>query len=193
MKTTKQVMTALGLVLCLGLATGITACAADWGDQFTITLTPSGDRGVIIDTTAIAMSSLGLGTTNFTAGAQGVVVTSTGSIGPLEYTIQGGISGGWSLSTDGLADAPDELAVHALFNATVPNIAAFEGADILKHLLGSVADVGDGAGKYEGGQEMDSLALNQNRNLWFMLKLPTTSTTPDQQTVTVTVTAEAVD
>ena len=147
-----------------------------------------------LNTTTIAMDSLALGSTNYTGGAEGVVVKSTGSIGPIEYTIQGSIGGGWSLSTDGHADAQNELAVHALFNAAQPNLADFEGAGITVNLLGAVADVGDDdPGPYEGDQEMDDMILNFDTNLWFQLKLPPTSSTTAEQTVTVTVTAEAVD
>jgi len=190
MKTMTKVMTALGLVLCLGLLTAVSGRAAV-SDGLTITLTPTGERGVIIDTDTIAMSGLLLGTTNYTGGVSGVVVIATGTIAPIEYTIQGSLAGGWSLSTDGYADAQNELAVHALFNATAPGRAAFEGADISKNLLGAAAQVGDLAGKYAGDQVMDDMPLNASRNLWFQLKMPPTSSLLGEQTISVVVTAEA--
>src|SRR3989338_7771084 len=168
----RKMKAVLGLAAAVGLMAWGRAWAFNPSDTFTITLTPVGDRGVIITTTTIAMGSLSLGSTNFTGGVQGVVVTSTGSIAPLEYTMQASLAGGWSLSTDGYADAVDELAVHALFNSA------------------AAGQVGDGTGKYEGNQDLDSLALNISRNLWMQLKLPPTSTTETEQTVTVTVTAE---
>ena len=184
----------MGLAAALGVMASGRAWAFNPSDTFTITLTPVGDRGVIITTTTIAMGSLSVGTTQYTGGAQGVVVTSTGSIAPLEYTMQASLLGGWSLSTDGYPDADDELAVQALFNASAPALADFEGSGIpvTKHLLTtSAGQVGDAAGKYEGNQDLDSLALNISRNLWMQLKLPPTSTTDTEQTVTVTVTAES--
>lgn len=190
MKTMMKVITSLGLVLCLGLLAAAPA-RADVSDGLTITLTPTGERGVIIDTNTIAMSGLLLGSTNYTGGVSGVVVIATGTIAPIEYTIQGSLAGGWSLSGDGYADAQNELAVHALFNATAPDRAAFEGADITKNLLGAVAQVGDLAGKFKGDQDMDEMPLNASRNLWFQLKLPPTSSLLGDQTITVVVTAEA--
>ena len=173
MKTMMRMIAGLALVMSMGLLTVTPAKAApggNSGDGFTITLTPTGERGVIIDTTTIAMTGLALGTTQYTTGAQGVVVIATGTIAPIDYTIQGALAGGWSLSTDGKADAQNELAVHALFKATAPAMADFEGADITKNLLATAAThVGSdsGVGKYEvGGLEMTGLALNDSRNLW---------------------------
>ena len=143
MKTMMRVMTFLGLVVSLGLVAAIPGQAAV-SDGFTITLTPTGERGVIIDTETIAMSGLVLGSTNYTGGVAGVVVIATGTIAPIEYTIQGALTGGWTLSNDGYANAQNKLAVHALFNTVAPNLAAFEGADITKNLLGAVAHVGGG-------------------------------------------------
>ena len=135
MKQMMRTAVSLGLAMSLGMVLRSGAWAFNPSDTFTITLTPAGDRGVIITTTTIALGSLTVGTTQYTGGEEGVVVTSTGSIAPIEYSMQAAISGGWSLSTDGNADAADELAVHALFNAAAGAIGDFEGADLTKHLL----------------------------------------------------------
>ena len=117
----------------------------------------------------------------------------------------GTIASGGSITIDGTPGSEritstDDLEIHVAAsrvlrletNATAPNIAAFEGANITTNLLGSVADVGDGApGKYEGNQDLDDMALNASRNLWFQLKLPPTSSVLVAQEITVTVTAEA--
>jgi len=193
MKGTKK-LSGLGLAIGLGLMLGGRAWAFNPSDQFLITLTPAGDRGVIITTETIALGSLTVGTTQYTGGEEGVVVTSTGTIAPLEYTLQAGLSGGWSLSSDGYADADDELAMHALFNAAAPALSDFEDAGITQNLVTtSAAQVGDVAGKYEGDQDLDDLGLNADRNLWMQLKLPEYTSTGAQQTITVTVTAEAAD
>ena len=198
MRTMMRMTAGLALVMSVGLLAVTPAKAqpsGNSGDGFTITLTPTGERGVIIDTTTIAMTGLALGTTNYTAGAQGVVVIATGTIAPIYYTIQGALAGGWTLSTDGYAETQNILAVHALFKATAPTPEDFAGTDIVKNLLttdvnhiGSVGSVG----KYEvaDGQEMTELALNDSRNLWFQIKTPPTSSTLGTQTITVTVTAE---
>ncbi len=193
MKTMKK-MVSLGLVVGLLAMMRTAVWAFNPSDFFTITLTPAGDRGVIITTTTIALGTLTVGTTEFTGGVEGVVVTSTGSIAPIEYTIEASLTGGWSLSTDGFADAADELAVHALFNSAAPAITDFESGGVTQNLLTtSAAQVGDVAGKFEGDQDLDDLALNADRNLWVQLKLPETTTTGSLQTVTVTVTGEAAD
>src|SRR3989338_1116257 len=189
----RKMKAVLGLAAAVGMMAWGRAWAFNPSDTFTITLTPVGDRGVIITTTTIALGTLSVGTTQYTGGAQGVVVTSTGSIAPLEYTMQASIAGGWSLSTDGYPDTDDELAVQALFNSSAPGLADFEGSGIpvTKHLLTtSAGQVGDAAQKYEGNQELDSLALNISRNLWMQLKLPMVTAIETLQTVTVTVTAE---
>ncbi len=194
----KKMMLVLGLVFGLGLLAAIPAQAEIPSDSFTITISPVGDRGVIISTTDIAVS-LTLGATQYTNGAEGVVVTSTGSIGPVEYTLQAAIAGAWTLSTDGYADATDELALHAIFRAPpyqgTQVIADFEEGNILKNLVVDTGaqQVGDGPGKYENAQDMDDLGLDVNRNLWFQLKAPPDSSTSANQTVTVTVTAEVND
>ena len=66
---------------------------------------------------------------------------------------------------------------------------------LLNLLTTTTEEVGDAVGgKYESGdQDLDSLALNVERNLWFQLKLPETSSTNGGQTVTVTVTGVAAN
>ena len=186
----------LGLFISLGTLLPASGHSANSSDSLTITVTPAGERGVIIDTTSINLGALALGTTHYTGGAEGVVVVTTGSIAPIEYTIEGDIFGGWFLSADGHADTQDEVAVHALFNSTQPTINDFEGPGnpVGKHLLTTATgSVGDAAGKYEGNQELDNMGLNVSRNLWFQLKLPPTSTTTAEQIIVMTITAEAAN
>ena len=171
----------------------VKAQAVDYGDSFTVPFTPVGDRGVMIDTTTIALSSLTLGTTVQTSGD--VPVTSTGTIAPIEYTMQASIAGGWSLSTDGVADANNEVALQGLFKATQPSLAEFESPTATTHIINAAGarQVGDATpGNYEvsGGQDLDSLALNAVRNLWLKLKMPPTSDNGALQTITITVTGE---
>ena len=188
----KKVMISL-MCLSVLLLSGSISFATDSGDSFTVTLTPAGDRGVIIDTTTIALGSLTLGTTQQTA--NGVPVTSTGTIAPIEYTLTGALSGGWSLSSDGNANAQDELAVFALFTteaASQPSSATFVSEATTNLVVTSAQQVGDTAAKYEV-TDMDSLQLNATKNLWLKFCLPPTTSTGAQQTVTLTVTAEAAN
>ncbi|MFA5859415.1 MAG: hypothetical protein WC955_10160 [Elusimicrobiota bacterium] len=184
----------LGLVLSAAIlftALGIVT-AANWGDSFTVTLTPTGDRGVIIDTTTVAMGDLVLGTTNSTTSP--IPVISTGTLAPIEYTMNGSIAGGWALSADGSASAQNELAVFALFNAAAPATGDFASSTSRNLLVTSAQQVADGApGKYEGDEDLDSMSLNALRHLWLKLITPPTASIIATQTVTITITAEAAD
>jgi hypothetical protein len=179
----------IGLLVVVGLAS--TVGATNWGDNFTLQITPSGDRGVMIDTGTIAMT-LTVGTTD--QWDYNIPVTSTGTIADMEYTLAGSNAANWTLSTDGYADTQNEVAVHALFNSTLPTLTDFETTSITKNLVTTTAaQVGDVAGKYEGNQEMDNLGLNIQRLLWVQIKTPPTTSTTNAQNITITVTAEAAN
>ena len=190
--------------ICLILVAMFFVCggvfAADWGDSFQITLTPSGDRGVIIDTSTIAMGDLTPGAT--TVWPNSVPVTSTGSISGIEYTIQGAIAGGASLSADGQADTADEIALYVLFQDTQPASTGWEAVNTTTNLVTTAAkQVGDTSASwtnFEGlntapGTDMDSLGLNVKRDLRFRVKSPPSWTSGTVQTITVTITAEAAN
>lgn len=192
-------MRKLSILICVMLATCGIVYAVDWGDSFTITLAPAGDRGVIIDTTAINVGDLAANATidwGFP-----VPVISTGSIAPIEYTIKGATSTPTStLSTDGTL-GENKFALYVLFQSTKPASAQFTqgGANLTTNLVTfsakQVGDTDSSNTNFEGDQtatgvDMDNLGLNVTRNLWFQLKGPTSWTTGVSQTVTVTITAE---
>ena len=174
-------------VMALG---AVGAWAANWGDSFSITFTPAGDRGVIITSDTVALSNLNLNSTTY---IDNLLVTSTGSIEAIEYTLAGGIAGGWNLSEDGQANGDNEAVLYGLFSSTKPALVDFEsagtGTDHLIH-TGSAHQVGDVAGLYEGNEQMDDLGLNAARHLWMELKTPPTASIDEAQTITVTITAE---
>lgn len=191
MKLNKWLMLIVMLVLAVG-----SVYAGNWGDNFSVTLTPAGDRGVIIDTTTFDLGFLTLGTTQQVTNP--VPVKSTGTLGGIEYTMQASISGGWTLSTDGYADTQDELVVMGLFNTTQPTQSDYESPEISSHVITTSAkQVGNSGGAdvgyFEGNDDMDNLGLNVTKNLWLRFKLPPTSSTGAQQTVSVTVNAEAAN
>ena len=201
-KAMEKVMKKLGLILVAMFFVCGGVFAADWGDSFTITLTPSGDRGVIISTdTAIALGDLATGTT--ITHPFSIPVTSTGSISGIEYTINGGtLSVTSTLSADGHADSDDELALFVLFQDTAPASTGWEAVNTTTNLVTfSAKQVGDTSSSwtsFEGdntapGTNMDSLALNVKRYLWFRVKSPLSWTSGGTQTITVTVTAEAAN
>lgn len=174
-----------GMLLAAGL-TGV-GWADIPSDSFTLTVTPAGDRGVIINTTTFDFGSVVLGQSTTTAA---IPVTSTGSVGNIEYTVAGSNSANWTLSTDGTADAQNELEVRALFNSGVPG--AF-GAGTTHLVTTSAKDAGNlgGDADFEGNVDVDNMALLTTRDLYVRFVLPPTSTSSNQQSVTITVTAEA--
>ena len=187
----KVLLAAVVLMASLGIG-----FAADTSDSFNIVVGISGDRGVIISTTSVAMGSLTLGTT--TQWNYCVPVLSTGSLVGIEYTMQGANAATWTLSSDGHADAQNEMALHALFNTTKPSLANFDSASTARHLIttGSKA-IGNGGADtnlyFEGDEDMDNMGLNIVRHLWLQVKTPPTSSVTANQTFTVTISAEATN
>ena len=198
-KAMEKVMKKLGLILVALFFVCGGVFAANWGADFTITLTPSGDRGVIIDTTTVALGDLAAGIT--TTYAYSIPVTSTGTISGIDYSIRGDTTSATStLSIDGVADSADELALFVLFQDTAPAASGWEAVNTTTNLVTfSEKQVGDTSSSwtsFEGdntatGTDMDSLDLNVTRYLWFKLKSPISWTSGTAQTITVTITAEA--
>jgi len=158
------------------------------GDSFTITLTPTGERGVIIETTTVAFGYLAPGASSTTAA---IPVVSTGTIGDIEYTIGAAITGdtpaALASSTDTLNSS--ELCLHAQFNSTSP---AFRSIDVVDQAPIGV-DVGDDNGYFEGDENMDDMGFGVKRNLWCKVTMPADISYSGEQTITVTITAEAGD
>lgn len=174
-----------GVLLAAGL-TGV-GWADIPSDSFTLTVTPAGDRGVIINTTTFDFGSVVLGLSTTTAA---IPVTSTGSVANIEYTIGGAISPDWNLSTDGTASSQNELEVRALFNSGLP--AGFgSGTTHLVTTTPKEAGSLGGDADFEGNVDVDNMALLTTRDLYVRFTLPPTSSSSNQQTVTITVTAEA--
>ena len=183
MKMKKVLMLGV-VVLVIGMLGGV-VYAVDTGDSFTITLTPTGDRGVIIDTTTVAFGSMSPGASDTT---DAIPVVSTGTIGNIEYKIKGSVAGGAALTADGdNSPVSTELCLQAQFNATSPT---FGTDDVV-----TTADqqVGDASAEFEGDEDMDNMGLDATRHLWCKVSLPSTIDYTGEQTITVTVTAEAAD
>src|SRR3989339_1549126 len=75
----KQWLLAVGLLV--GLAGG--AFAANYGDTFQITFTPTGDRGVYIDSSTVPLGDLALGASYVT---DAIPTHSTGTVANIEYS-----------------------------------------------------------------------------------------------------------
>ena len=172
----------LGL-LAVVIAGGLVYAA---NDTFTITLSPTGDRGVLITTTTVGLGGMAPSEVK-TTGA--IPCTSTGTIANIEYEISAAVTGGTAVLTADADVTPvsTELCLQALFNAAVEAFAA-------KDVVTTVAQqVGDGApGEFEGtDDDMDALGLLVSRNLWCQVTMPSAIDYTGTQTITVTVNAIA--
>jgi hypothetical protein len=181
------------IILIMLLVISGTSYAVNWGDSFSITVSPAGDRGVIIDTTTINIGDLLPGTTY--VHPYSIPVISTGTITDIEYTIKADTSTPTStLSLDGQADTENEIVLQVLFNTVQPSAAAWEQYGATTNLVTftpkQVGDTTIANQNFEGDEDMDNLGLNVVRHLWFRLKSPPVWTTGTQQTITITITAE---
>ncbi len=176
----KKLLLLVLLVLCGALA----AHATQISDNFTISCTPSGDRGVIITTTSVNLGNIAAGGEDET---MAIPVLTTGTVANIDYTIQGtDPGGGVTLSTNETPTA-DEILLYALFNTVQGGTM---GSDDV--VTTSPQQVGDGSGvNFEGDVEMDGMGLLVERNLFCKIKLPATVNYTAQQTMTVTIAAEA--
>ena len=170
----------LGL-LAVVIAGGLVYAA---NDTFTITLSPTGDRGVIITTTTVGLGNLA----SFDMGTTGAIpCTSTGTIANIEYQISASVGGGAALTAfEDVTPVSTELCLQALFNAASPG--SFAAKDVVTT---GAQQVGDAAQRYEGDVEMDAMGLNESRNLWCQVTMPSTIDYSGTQTITVTVDAIA--
>jgi len=172
----------LGL-LAVVIAGGLVYAA---NDTFTITLSPTGDRGVLITTTTVGLGGMAPSEVK-TTGA--IPCTSTGTIANIEYEISAAVTGGTAVLTADADVTPvsTELCLQALFNST---LGAFGTEDVVTT---GTQQVGDAApGEFEGADDnMDAMALNESRNLWCQVTMPSTIDYSGTQTITVTLDAIA--
>ena len=181
---------AVAAALCLtGFIAGVARADVPF-DAFTLTVTPAGDRGVIINTTTFDLGTVTLGMSTTTAA---IPVTTTGTVSPIEYTMRGALSGGWSLSTDGTASSQNELEVRCLFNSTSPGSFGSGTTNLLITTDKDAGNLGADPGDFEGDVDVDDMALLNTKNLFVKMVLPPTSSTGSQQSLVVTVTAEPAD
>jgi hypothetical protein len=181
------------LLLMVGLLVGLAgaAFAEIPSDSFTITFTPSGDRGVIISTTVVALGGIVPGTPQYSLA---IPVVSTGSIGNIEYSISGAVTVGTALLTaHDAAVAVGDVRVRALFDDSGAGVTW--GDDDNVDGVDATDDVNDG-GRYVQGdttESMEGLGLNVERKLFCEVLVPLGATYAGAQEVTITVTARQGD
>ena len=221
MKLKTRWMAALGLAMSLGW-TGSALAAPPDQDSLTVTVTPNAAYSLTLST-GLAANSFSLGVVNLGVSTYTVnpaTVTITSSYATTGLTLQGLLTGGWSLETaNTAAQAQDKLAAWAVFTDTGVSLAstvqglggAFSGtasntlnSDVLDPVARSVGNaVTVPVTNYvlptadANSKSMHNLPPNSTdaggsmAHLWLKLSLPLTTTTNTQKTLTVVVTAAA--
>lgn len=174
---------------------------ANNSDSITITVVPTVDVGVSIDTGNVNLTFvLAMGATDFTVSP--ATVTILGNIQPQEIELEAvnvGASPVWTLDTDEIADI-DELQVYALFSVdrtTRPHENDFAGAKNLVTSSAKRAGKALGAGPNQnfenqsmiGEADMDNLQVGTQRQLWLRIDTPPLTTTAATQEISITATA----
>ena len=137
--------------------------------------------------------SIAVGTATYSFGYPGVNETalSTGAIPVLndsfgrteDFQITGANSTNWSISNS--TNGADQFYLRALLNTTAPSQANF--TSVKSTLSAVIANMS--AFNYGGDQNGNNVAFNTDRNLWFMLGTPTSTSFTTEQNINVTLTA----
>lgn len=195
------------LVSGLLLAAALPSLAADPNpgndsDSLTVSILPQSDFGVTIDTAEVTLDFImAPGDTAYTL--KPATVTIVGNVHPQELNVSAAnitAAPVWTLDTDEVAQA-DELRMYALFaegRQSPPSAAEFSGAKNL--ITGSAKRAGFESssgpdGNFEnssmtGAANMDNILLTQPaRQLWLRLDAPPFTSTEDEQSVQITITA----
>lgn len=187
-------------VLCL--FSGV-AYAANLSDSLTITITPDGDRGIMIDSATLS-GNLTYNTTYYLSPTGGFSTTAlgyqrviaTGTIGGIEGDLSGSVTG-WTLGTMAAAET---IAVNVVFagigtSVTDSDFASGVGKNYVttaSKAIGVSGGSGDGNFEITGAaNDMDNLALDTVRAMYIKIMMPTSSSLTASQTLTLTITGRA--
>lgn len=168
----------LTLMVFLGLT--VQAQAAD-SDTVAVKVTILTSLGVEITETETNLGSVNVGTT--TVSASGVTVTNTGSGIAQTYSLNLTNPAGWTASQT----APD-ADVYVL-NATFDSDGSLIWG-VADHALSTTPVVCTGT-KFAGDQTGVSVPHSGVRKLWFQFMAPTSTSVTTEQSIAVTVTAQA--
>lgn len=178
-------------------------------DNFTISLLPVVDVGVIIDTTGAAWAGDSDLDVDMEMAAEklltaGVKLTVVGNFNNQELQLAGAANNTWTLDTDESRPL-DELSLAALIGAdqgTAPASALFNGTQNLVTATPTRAgqtqanEAGDSGHVYEFSTsqspqyaDVDGMNVGAIRRLWLRAKTPTLTSSADEQQFTITVTA----
>lgn len=168
------------LAILMWCAVAVCAEAAP-SDLLAVKVTILATLSVDITETEINLGSVGAGTT--TVSASGVTVTNTGSGINETYSLSLTNPGGWTASQT--APGAETYVLNAAFDS--------DGTlswDVDDQAL-STAPVACTGSKFAGDQNGVSVPRNAVRKLWFQFMSPTSTSIGTQQSIAVTITAQA--
>lgn len=145
-----------------------------------VTVTPS--ISVSITETALSLGSVSAGSTSVSTTA--VTVTNDGSGVNETYSLSLSNPSGWTASQT--AAGVETYVLNAAFSNLVSGITW----DLIAHAL-STTPVASSATKFSGDQTGVSVPYNATRKLWFQFRAPTATTVSTEQSIAVTITAQA--
>lgn len=171
------------VVLALGLClAAFSLTAADQTGTVTIKVTIAPSISISLSENAVSLGSLAAGgaalsTTPITVKNNGSGINET-------YSLSLTNPAGWTASQS-VAGA-EEFVLNAAFSDSSTGIAW----DTAEHAL-STAPVSATSTKFAGDQTGRNVPYNAARKLWFQFKAPTATTVNSEQSIVVTITAEA--
>jgi len=171
----KVLLGLLMAVMCMGLAHAASS------DTIAVKVTIIASLSVDITESELSLGSVNVGTT--TASPTAITVTNNGSGVAETYSLSLTNPSGWTASQT--AAGSEAYVLNAAFNSD--DSVTWDNA---AHAL-SVAPVVSTADKFAGDQTGAAVPHGAVRNLWFQFLSPTATGVTDEQSITVTVTAQA--
>jgi hypothetical protein len=182
--------------------------------QITITIRPNVDRSVTISTANV---NLDLGSVDLTGGyvstatVRPSTVTIGGTFGNTDLLLSANINGGWNFDSSSNTLETDKLATWVAFtsisSATAPSqdneyFFGVTGAEANSGLIASNTNtypatrVGTNAATLPGLFEsnftsMNGLAVNTQRHMWFNFRMPSDTSTTNDQRITFILTVDS--
>ena len=167
-------------ILALALLVPASKAFAASSDTVSVTVTISATISVTITEGPIDFGPLSVGATAISSGA--LIVTNDGSGIAETYSLSCSNTAAWDAAATASAD---HFVLSAQFNSDQPT--SFDAVnDVLSN-----TPVAATATKFAGNETGVSVAHNAERDLWLEIQTPTTTAATAQQTITLTVSAEA--
>lgn len=144
-----------------------------------VTIAPSLSVNIADD--ALALGSMAIGETKVSA--SGITVTNDGSGITETYSLSLTNPSGWTAAQ---APGSETYALSAAFSDSVSGISW----NAANHAI-STSSVAASSTKFAGDQTGANVAYNEGRKLWFKFEAPTATTVQTEQSIIVTITAQA--